>query len=214
MQSVRQPIKSAYTALEEWLHSISHGVGFALAIAALVIMLIEAESTLAITASALYGSSLILMFLSSTIYHAVTHSHAKQWLKLFDHSSIYLLIAGTYTPFLLVSLGGWLGWTVFAVIWLMAVVGVVFKCFVRHRFAKLSVATYLVMGWLSVVIIYPLYQALPGAGLWLLVLGGVCFSVGVAFYVAKHLRFTHFIWHLFVIAGCACHFFAVYYFVL
>lgn len=204
----------AYSVLEEWLHSISHGVGCVLAIVGLVYLIMRSDGALSVTASSIYGGSLILMFLASTVYHAVSHHKAKQWFKLFDHSAIYLLIAGTYTPFLLVSLGGWLGWISIGVIWAIAIAGVAFKCFARHRFPKLSVITYLVMGWLAVLLIYPLYQALPGGGMWLLVAGGVFFSVGVIFYVAKHLKFTHAIWHLFVVFGCTCHYFSIYHFVI
>ena len=205
---------TGYSPLEEWLNSITHGIGFVLAVVGLVFLLIDAETSLAITVSAVYGSSLSLLFLASTLYHSVTHSQAKQWFKLFDHSAIYLLIAGTYTPFMLVSLGGWLGGIASVVIWLIAVTGVVFKCFVRHRYPKLSVITYLIMGWLAVLLAYPLYQALPGGGMWLLVAGGVCFSVGVLFYVAKKIKYTHAVWHLFVLAGCACHYFSIYHFVI
>lgn len=214
VQTIKATANKAYTVLEEWLHSVSHGIGFVLAIVGLVFLLLRSETVVSVTASAIYGGCLILMFLASTVYHAVSHEKAKQWLKLFDHSAIYLLIAGTYTPFLLVSLGDWLGWTAIVVIWSIAIAGVVFKCFARHRFPRLSVMTYLVMGWLAVFLIYPLYQAVPGAGMWLLLAGGLCFSVGVVFYVAKHLRFTHAIWHLFVVFGCACHYFSIYHFVI
>ena len=154
------------------------------------------------------------MFLSSTLYHATSHHRAKGWLKLFDHSAIYLLIAGTYTPLLLVSIGGVLGITMTAIIWSLAIGGVAFKLVAQHRFPKVSVMTYLLMGWIALGLIYPLYVALPGAGLWLLVAGGLCFSVGVCFYVAKKVKYTHAIWHMFVIGGCSCHYFSIYYFVV
>jgi hemolysin III len=204
----------AYSVIEEWLNSISHGIGFVAAIVGLVFMLYRADNTLALTTAAIYGSTLILMFLSSTLYHAITHQKAKGWLKLFDHSAIYLLIAGTYTPLLLVSIGGVLGITMTAVIWCLALGGVTFKLVAQHRFPKVSVMTYLLMGWIALGLIYPLYMALPGAGLWLLVAGGICFSVGVCFYVAKKVKYTHAIWHLFVIGGCSCHYFSIYYFVV
>ncbi|MGK0527762.1 MAG: hemolysin III [Alteromonadales bacterium] len=193
-QSKSIPAK-AYSVLEEWLNSISHGVGFIAAIVG-------------------YGSTLILVFLSSTLYHAISHQKAKGWLKLFDHSAIYLLIAGTYTPLLLVSIGGVLGITMTAIIWSLAIGGVAFKLVAQHRFPKVSVMTYLLMGWIALGLIYPLYVALPGAGLWLLVAGGLCFSVGVCFYVAKKVKYTHAIWHMFVIGGCSCHYFSIYYFVV
>lgn len=205
---------NSYSTTEEWLNAISHGLGLIFAVVGLVYLLLRSDSVLAVTSSAIYGSTLTIMFLASTIYHGVTNQHLKSWLKLVDHSAIYLLIAGTYTPFLLLSIGGWVGWTSIAVIWSIALFGVIFKCFARHRFPKVSVITYLVMGWLAIVLIYPLYQSVPGSGFTLLVAGGVCFSVGVLFYVAKKVKFTHAIWHVFVIAGCACHYFSIYHFVI
>ena len=204
----------AYSALEERLNSVSHGIGFVAAIVGLVFLLLRAEHSLAVAAAAVYGATLILMFLSSTLYHAISHTKAKGLLKLFDHSAIYLLIAGTYTPLMLVSIGGLLGITMTAVIWTLALAGVAFKLIAQHRFPKVSVATYLLMGWIALGMIYPLYIALPGAGLWLLFAGGLLFSVGVIFYVAKSKPFTHAIWHLFVLGGCSCHFFSIYYFVV
>ena len=204
----------AYSVMEEWMNSISHGLGFVAAIVGLVFMLLRAESSVSITASAIYGGTLIFMFLASTIYHAVTHQQTKGVLKLFDHSAIYLLIAGTYTPLTLVAIGGTIGIAATAGIWVLALAGVAFKLIAKHRFPKVSVMTYLVMGWIALALIYPLYQALPGSGLWLIVAGGLCFSVGVLFYIAKSKKFTHAIWHLFVIGGCSCHYFSIYYYVV
>lgn len=206
--------KRAYSVAEEWLNSISHGIACVAAIVGLVFMLLRAETSVSVTASAVYGGTLIFMFLSSTIYHAVTHQKAKGLLKLFDHSAIYLLIAGTYTPLTLVAIGGQLGMIATAFIWVLAIAGVAFKMVAKHRFPKVSVVTYLIMGWIVVGLIYPLYQAMPGSGLWLIVAGGLCFSIGVLFYVAKSKKYTHAIWHLFVIGGCSCHYFSIYYYVV
>ncbi|MCP4119961.1 MAG: hemolysin III family protein [Desulfobacteraceae bacterium] len=206
--------KRAYSVAEEWLNSISHGLACVAAIVGLVFMLLRAETSVSVTASAVYGGTLIFMFLSSTIYHAVTHQKAKGLLKLFDHSAIYLLIAGTYTPLTLVAIGGQLGVIATAFIWVLAIAGVAFKMIARHRFPKVSVVTYLIMGWIVVGLIYPLYQAMPGSGLWLIVAGGLCFSIGVLCYVAKSKKYTHAIWHLFVIGGCSCHYFSIYYYVV
>lgn len=216
MAQINQPeqIQSGYSKPEEWLNSISHGIGFIFAIIGLVYLVIRSDNTSAVVASAIYGTTLAIMFLSSTIYHAVSHTATKKWLKLFDHSAIYLLIAGTYTPFMFVSIDGALGWISGFVIWLIAIFGVVFKVVAGHRFPKVSVMTYLIMGWLAVFLIYPLYQSVPGGGMWLLLAGGVCFSIGVLFYIAKSVRFTHAIWHLFVIGGCTCHYFSIYHFVI
>ncbi len=204
----------AYSIIEEWLNSVSHGVGLVAAIVGLIFLLNRADDTLSLVTVSIYGSTLILMFLSSTLYHAISHHKAKEWLKLFDHSAIYLLIAGTYTPLLLVSIGGILGIVMTTLIWALAFAGVAFKLVAQHRFPKVSVMTYLLMGWIAIGLIYPLYVALPGAGLWLLVAGGLCFSVGVCFYVAKKVKYTHAIWHVFVIGGCGCHYFSIYYFVV
>lgn len=205
---------AGYTVKEEWINSLSHGVGLVGAIAGLVLMLLRADSVLAVTVSVIYGVSLILMFLSSTLYHGITHQRTKGWLKLFDHSAIYLLIAGTYTPLLLISIGGWLGISMTVVVWSLALGGVAFKLVAQHRFPRISVATYLLLGWIALAIIYPLYTALPEPGLWLIVAGGLCFSIGVIFYVAKKVKYTHAIWHLFVIAGCSCHYLSIYYYVV
>lgn len=204
----------AYSVAEEWLNATSHGIGFIASIVGLIFMLYRADDKLSITVAAIYGASLIIMFLSSTLYHSITDTKLKSWLKLCDHSAIYLLIAGTYTPILLVSIGGVLGITMTAVIWILALVGVSFKLIAQHRFPRLSVTTYLLMGWIAIGLIYPLYMALPGTGLWLLVAGGLCFSVGVCFYVAKKVKYTHAVWHLFVLGGCSCHYFSIYYFVV
>ncbi|MEG3766110.1 PAQR family membrane homeostasis protein TrhA [Alteromonas sp. 14N.309.X.WAT.G.H12] len=204
----------AYSIIEEWLNSVSHGIGCIAAIVGLIFLLLRAEHPVAEIAAAIYGATLILMFLSSTLYHAISAQKTKKILKLFDHSAIYLLIAGTYTPLLLVTIGGVLGITLTAIIWLLALGGVTFKLVAQHRFPKISVATYLLMGWIALGLIYPLYLALPGTGLGLILAGGLCFSIGVFFYMAKSKRFTHVIWHLFVLGGCSCHFFTIYYFVV
>ena len=205
---------TAYSPTEEWLNSISHALGFVAAIIGLVFIVLKADSTLSVTASAIYGGTLILMLLCSTVYHAVTHQKTKGVLKILDHSAIYLLIAGTYTPLLLVSIGGLLGTISMVVIWLLAIGGVVFKIVAGQRFPIVSVMTYLLMGWIALALIYPLYQALPGGGLWLIVAGGLSFSIGVMFYVAKSKKYTHAIWHMFVLGGCACHYFSIYHFVI
>ncbi|MCO7223544.1 hemolysin III family protein [Pleionea sp. CnH1-48] len=205
---------SAYSPLEERLNGLTHGVGFLLAIVGLVMLQLKAEGPVAIASTLIYGISLLLVFLSSTLYHTIASPTAKPILKMLDHSAIYLLIAGTYTPFLLVSLNGWLSSLGITLIWGLALVGLLLKWFAGKRFAKISVAFYLLMGWMAIFFIYPLYQAVPTNGLWLLLAGGICFSIGVIFYVAKQIQYTHAIWHCFVMAGCACHFFSIYSFVI
>lgn len=205
---------SPYSFSEELLNAITHGIGAVLSIWGLVYLLFRAEGGTAVTSAAIYGGSLILMFIASTCYHSITIEKIKSLLKLIDHSAIYLLIAGTYTPFLLVGLDNWVGIAGVAAIWTIALIGVIFKAVARHRFPRISLTIYLLMGWLAVIFIYPLYKAIPANGLWLLLAGGICFSIGVFFYVAKKVQFTHAIWHCFVIAGCCCHFFGIYHYVL
>lgn len=216
MQSQTQThaVDKGYSNKEELINALSHGVGLIFALVGLVYLLIRSDSAISVTSSAIYGSSLVVMFLASTLYHSVTGQQIKQFFKVVDHSAIYLLIAGTYTPFLAISIAGWIGWTSIIVIWSIALFGVIFKIFAKHRFPKVSVITYLVMGWLAVLLIYPLYRAVPGMGLMLLIAGGLCFSIGVLFYVKKQVKFTHAIWHFFVIGGCTCHYFSIYYFVI
>ncbi|MCW8877161.1 MAG: hemolysin III family protein [Kangiellaceae bacterium] len=203
-----------YSKAEEILNTLSHALGFIVAIVGLVLMILKADGSTAITSVSIYGATLIMMFLASTCYHWVSHHRWKIVLKLFDHSAIYLLIAGTYTPLLLVSLDGWVSITGLVFIWTLAFVGVGFKIITGTRFPKVAIATYLCMGWFAIVLAYPLIQSVPSGGLWLLLAGGVLFSVGVLFYVAKHKKYTHAIWHLFVVAGCSCHFMSVYHFVI
>ena len=203
-----------YSNSEELWNVASHAIGFALAIVGLVFLILRAEGTTAVTSVSIYGGTLVFMFLASTVYHAITHPKSKRVLKIIDHSAIYLLIAGTYTPFLLVSLDGILSLSSIILIWTLAVFGVCFKLLAGHKYPRISLATYLAMGWFAVLLGYPLYLALPAGGLWLLVAGGLLFSLGVIFYTQKHKQYTHAIWHLFVVGGCVCHFYSVYIYVV
>ncbi|RKF19714.1 hemolysin III family protein [Alginatibacterium sediminis] len=215
MATIKKSIPQlAYNALEERLNSSSHGLGFLLAVVGLLFLITKAEGALEITAVSIYGGSLILMFLASCIYHTVADPVWKQRLKLLDHSAIYILIAGTYTPILMIAFDGWVSWASMLAIWSLAAFGVAFKLLTQTRFPKVSLSTYLGMGWFSVLLAYPLYQNVASAGLYLLAAGGLMFSIGVLFYVAKHKPYTHAIWHLFVIAGCSFHFASVYHYVV
>ncbi|MGY0145028.1 PAQR family membrane homeostasis protein TrhA [Edwardsiella tarda] len=213
MTTVSAPL-SSYSLAEEVANSISHGIGFILGIVGLVLLLVQAidsgADATAITSYSLYGGSMILLFLASTLYHAIPHPTAKRWLKVFDHCAIYLLIAGTYTPFLLVGLDSPLARGLMAVIWSLALAGIIFKLAFAHRFKVVSLITYLTMGWLSLIVIYQLALRLSGGGLTLLALGGVIYTLGVIFYVCKRIPYNHAIWHGFVLGGSACHFFAIY----
>lgn len=203
-----------YSNSEEFWNVASHAIGFALAIVGLVFLVIRAEGTTEVTSVSIYGGTLVFMFLASTVYHAITHAKSKRILKIIDHSAIYLLIAGTYTPFLLISLDGILSLSAIVLIWTLAILGVSFKLLAGHKYPRVSLATYLAMGWFAVLLGYPLYLALPAGGLWLLVAGGLLFSLGVIFYTQKHKQYTHAIWHLFVVGGCVCHFYSVYIYVV
>ena len=204
----------AYSGKEELLNTISHGIGLLVAIVGLVLIILKAEGIAEVASVSIYAGTLVFMFFASTLYHGVGHPRIKAALKLVDHSAIYLLIAGTYTPLLIVSIQGWVSLASIIFIWSVAVCGVVFKLLTKNRFPKVAIATYLTMGWFAVALSYPLIQAVPNAGLWLLLAGGLFFSVGVIFYVAKHKKYTHAIWHLFVIGGCSCHFMTVYHYVI
>ena len=212
-----QDTRSQYTAEEELVHAVSHGVGVMLSIAGLVWMLylsIGTSDPWRIIASGVYGASLIGLFLASTLYHAFHASPRKHLLKLFDHCAIYLLVAGTYTPFLLVAMRTDTGWWLFGAIWSLAAAGVLTKLRFRHRYPWLSLTGYLLMGWLIVVALPQLAEAIGANGMTWLVAGGVSYTVGALFYMAKRLPFHHAIWHLFVLAGGICHFLAVVWYVL
>ncbi|WP_421285270.1 PAQR family membrane homeostasis protein TrhA [Aeromonas veronii] len=201
-----------YSPREELANRLSHGAGLLLGIVGLVLLLIKGwgQGTQALLSYSLYGGSLVLLYLASTLYHSMGSGRARRWCKVFDHCAIYLLIAGTYTPFLLVALDTPLAKGLMVVIWALALAGVVFKLVFINRFKKLSLFTYLMLGWLSLVVIYQLYIHLAGEGLLLLGLGGLIYSLGVIFYVAKQIPYNHAIWHLFVLGGSVCHFMAIY----
>lgn len=206
-----------YSVTEEVANSVTHAAGMIFGIVGLVLLLIKASDAnadlLTMTSMSVYGASMIILYLASTLYHSISYQKAKRWLKTFDHCAIYLLIAGSYTPFLLVSLRTPLAIGLMIVIWSIAVIGIIAKIVFVYRFKKLSLITYLTMGWLSVIAIYQLAQYLATGGLVLLALGGVVYSLGVIFYVNKRIPYNHAIWHLFVLGGSVCHFLAIYYFV-
>lgn len=207
-----------YPLAEEVANSISHGLGCLFGIVGLVLLLDKAAvmnaGLTAIVSSSLYGGSMILLFLASTLYHAVSHPRAKRVLKKVDHCAIYLLIAGTYTPFLMVGLQSPLAYGLMAVIWGLALLGIIFKLTIAERFKVLSLVTYLCMGWLSLIVVFQLTMKLSAGGIWLLALGGIVYSLGVIFYVARRVPFNHAIWHAFVLGGCVCHFCAIYFYVM
>lgn len=203
---------TGYSPREEWANRLSHGLGLLLGGLGLVLLLHKGwdQGPRVLLSYGVYGASLVLLYLASTLYHSVSSVAARRWSKLFDHCAIYLLIAGTYTPFLLVALDTPLAQGLMVVIWGLALAGIVFKLIFINRFKKVSLFTYLMLGWLSLVVIYQLYLHLDGTGLLLLGLGGLIYSLGVIFYVAKRIPYNHAIWHLFVLGGSLCHFMAIY----
>ncbi len=197
---------------ERLANSLSHGVGFMCAVAATPILIIGAVNrggAAAVVGSSVFGATMVLLYLSSTWYHAVPEGGLKDRLHKFDHAAIYLLIAGTYTPFTLGVLSGAWGWTLFGIVWGAAALGVCDKLIAGIRHPKLSTALYLIMGWAVLIAIRPLVLSMPTEGVAWLVAGGLSYSLGVVFYKARHLPYNHFIWHLFVLAGSTCHFFSV-----
>ena len=201
-----------FTLAEEIWHAVTHGIGFIFSIAALALLVSFATlsgSALHITAAAIYGASLIVMYGSSTLYHALTHTKAKQLFQKFDHSAIYFLIAGTYTPILLLTIGGTWGWTLFGVEWGIAVVGIALKFIFPGRFEVLSLVAYVVMGWL-IVFIFDLFRAnIDPVGFWLIVAGGIAYTSGILFYIKDKIPYFHTVWHLFVMLGSILQFFAI-----
>jgi hemolysin III len=193
-------------------HSITHGVGFFLSIAALALLVSFASiggDVLTITAAAIYGATLIIMYGSSTLYHSITHNDVKRLFQKFDHSAIYFLIAGTYTPVMLVTVGGTSGWTLFGIEWGVALIGIALKFIYPGRFETLSLIAYVAMGWLIVAVFDTFKLNIDPVGFWLMVAGGVAYTSGIVFYIKDNINYFHAIWHLFVMAGSTFHFFAI-----
>jgi hemolysin III len=202
---------------EETINALTHGLGALLSLAGLVVLVILASlrgGAWHIVSCSIYGVTLVLMFAGSTLYHSFRNPRRKHVFRIIDHAAIFLLIAGTYTPFVLVTLrGGW-GWSLFGVIWGLAVAGIVFQVFFIGRFRVLQTLIYLLMGWLVVIAAKPLLAGLPRPGLLWLLAGGLSYTVGALFYLWKKLPYHHAAWHLFVLAGGICHYFAVLFYVL
>ncbi len=206
-----------YTRREEFANIVTHGLGVVLSIVALVVMVAYAArhgDPYHVVSVSIFGATLILLYLGSTLYHAVTHEKTKYVMRVIDHSCIYLLIAGSYTPFTLVTLRGSWGWTLFGVTWGLALAGIVFKVFFTKRFNVLSVATYIALGWLVVIAAKPVLHHVPSGGIVWLFAGGMFYTLGVVFYLWRRIPFHHAIWHCMVMGGSFCHFLAVYYYVL
>ena len=203
--------------LEELANSITHGVGLALSLIGLGVLLalsIVHGTAWHIAGCAVFGVSLVVLYAASTLYHSLQSPRFKEIFKILDHAAIYLLIAGTYTPFTLVNLRGFWGWTLLTFVWTLALSGMVFKVFFVNRFVVASTLVYIMMGWSCVFVIKPLLALIPIGGLALLAAGGVAYTVGTVFFAWKKIPYNHAIWHLFVLVGSICHFFAVIFYVL
>lgn len=201
-----------YTQGEEIANSVTHGIGWALSLGGLAYLVFQAALTggaLRVVSCAIFGSTLVLLYASSTLYHALPSERAKHIFRVFDHSAIFLLIAGSYTPLALVALGGTWGWSLFGSVWFLAAVGLLLSTVAHGRWRWLSVTLYVVMGWLVVVAIKPMLASLDRQTMTLLVAGGLAYTLGLVFYGWKRLPYSHAIWHVFVLAGSVLHYFAV-----
>jgi len=208
---------STYSFREELANSITHGIGIIFAIVALVVMdvfAVKFGDAWHITGCSVFGATLVILYTASTLYHSIPFQRTKMLLRIMDHSAIFLLIAGTYTPFTLVSLRGPWGWSLFGAVWGIALLGVVFQVLLLRRWPLFSVAIYVVMGLIILVAVKPLVAALSPAGVRLLVAGGLAYLLGLIFYGWNRLPYNHAVWHLFVLAGSAFHFFAVFFYVI
>ncbi len=206
-----------YTKAEEIMNAVTHGVGIALSIAGLVILVVFAAiygDAWKVVASSIYGASMIILYTASTLYHSFSKTKAAYALNMFDHISIYYLIAGSYTPFMLVNLRGAWGWSIFGVVWACAITGTILKIVYGHNFRKISTIIYLAMGWMILIAFYPFVKNVELGGVILLAAGGLAYSFGVIFYKWKTLPFNHAIWHLFVLAGTVLQFFSVLFYVV
>jgi len=217
VQALASGKKRDQTPGEEAANVATHGLALLLSIIGLVILVISARShtdAIGVTSVAIYGSSLIVLYLASTLYHLARSIPMKATLRVFDHTAIYLLIAGSYTPLTLISLDGWWGWGLFSVIWGLGLIGIIGKLFAFGRFKRVSLYLYIGMGWAGVLAIKPLLEVVPVTGLALIGISGLAYTLGVYFYVQERRRYFHTIWHVFVMAGSALHYFAVLFYVL
>jgi hemolysin III len=217
MNQAQTTAESLHNRIEEWINSATHGLGAVLSVIGTVALIVGASQmgdVWKIVSFSVFGASLILLYMASALYHGTRHPKLKTAFKTLDHCAIFLLIAGTYTPFLLVNLRGTTGWTLFAVIWSLALTGVVLKVIFKNRFKLARVGIYVAMGWLIIFASSDLVANLSETALYLTIAGGIVYTAGVAFYLADRIPYMHAVWHLFVIGGSACHFSAIYFGVL
>ena len=209
-------MKKLYTIGEEIFNSVTHGVGAAMSVAACVLMIIKAACTgdaMKTVCAAIFGASLIILYTMSTLYHALSAPTAKKVMQIFDHCTIFILIAGTYTPFTLITMGGALGWTVFGILWGVTAIGVVLNALSLKKFSKLSMVLYILMGWCVVFCVKPVVTYLGLWGTLMLLAGGIFYTAGIIFYSRKK-KYMHSIWHIFVLFGSICHILCVMFWVI
>ena len=214
-KTVKKP--KLYTLGEEITNAITHGIGGGLGIAATVLLIIRAAfraDAMAIVAVSIYGASLVMLYTMSTLYHSLTGPRAKRVFQIFDHCTIFILIAGTYTPYTLVSLRGWIGWTIFGVLWGITALGITLNSISIEKAKKFSMLSYVIMGWCIIVALKPTIEALGFWGMFFVLVGGIFYTVGIIFYKKKNIRYMHSVWHVFVLAGSIFQFFSVYFWVL
>jgi hemolysin III len=200
-----------FSKREEIVNDVTHGIGAGLAISGLVLLIVFAineGSVSHIIGFTIFGATMVILYFASTLYHSFTHPGRKQLFRKFDHMSIFLLIAGTYTPFCLTALPGWVGWTIFGIIWACAAAGIVLKAFYTGRHENISTFLYIVMGWLIIPAIRVLFDSVSFNTFLFLMIGGACYTLGTYFFI-RDKRYYHSIWHLFVLGGSTCHFFSV-----
>ena len=208
---------NGHTVKEEIANAITHGIGAVLSVVALVALVVysaEGADPYRIVGVSIFGATMLLMYCASTLYHAFPHPNIKHVMRICDHCSIYLLIAGTYTPICLVSMRGPWGWTMLAILWGIALFGCIFKLFFVGRCEKFSVGLYVAMGWMAVIAIKPTLEMVPGPAMIMMALGGLTYTSGVIFYLWDRLPYNHAIWHLFVLGGSTMHFLAIFWWVL
>ncbi len=205
-------LKKRYTLGEEIFNSVSHGIGAALAVGGMVVLIVLSavhSDSWGIVSSCIYGFSLVLLYTMSTLYHAITNDKAKVFFRIMDHNTIYFLIAGTYTPYTLVTLRGAIGWTIFGIVWGAAILGIILNSIDLEKFKKFSLFCYVMMGWVIIFAVKPMIGSMSVNALILLLVGGIFYTVGIIFYAVKKIRYFHSIWHLFTIAGSTFHYFSI-----
>ena len=201
-----------YSLGEEIFSSVTHGVGSLLSVAGTAVLIVLAaiySDAWSVAGCAIFGASLIILYSMSTLYHAISNEKAKKFFRIMDHDTIFFLIAGTYTPITISILRGWTGWVLFGIVWGAAVLGITLNSIDLEKFRKPSVVCYILMGWVIILAIHPLLQVMNGLSLWLLVGGGVFYTVGVIFYAIKKIKYFHSIWHIFTLLGSVCHYFSI-----